>query len=184
MVKSLQGHFLIATPDLLDPNFAKTVVLMVQHNEQGALGLILNRPTQSTLHDIWKQISTDLCLRDNPIYLGGPVHGPLIAIHEQEELSEIEIVPGVHFCVQTEGLRTLADDPESRALFFVGHSGWAAGQLEMELEQGSWLTPAATADEIFSESEGLWDEIIGRLTGGTILSSLKVRHVPRDPTMN
>jgi len=80
-MKSLQGHLLIASPTLLDPNFRKSVVLLVQHNEEGAMGLVLNRPTETKLCEAWTQVAETDCASDASLNLGGPCEGPLMALH-------------------------------------------------------------------------------------------------------
>ena len=85
---SLQGHLLIASQDLLDPNFAQTVVLVAVHAEEGALGLILNRETTMPIRQVWTQVKESACLREGNVWHGGPVSGTLMAIHDQRALGE------------------------------------------------------------------------------------------------
>src|SRR5688572_22739803 len=96
VVNSLQGQVLVASPDLLDPNFLRAVVLIVQHNEQGALGLILNRRTHAKLKQVWEQVSPQPCESEEYVHAGGPVEGPLMALHTNAELGESEVVPGLY----------------------------------------------------------------------------------------
>jgi len=91
-VESLQGHLLIASPHLADPNFARTVVLMVQHSDQGALGVVLNRPTSKTVKELWKEVGDAPCHTEAPVCLGGPVSGPLMAVHTNQFFAEIDMV--------------------------------------------------------------------------------------------
>src|SRR5260370_42187861 len=110
---SLEGQFLVASRELLDPNFARAVVLLIQHSEEGAMGLVVNRPTKTTLAEAWKQVSQAPCPMNGLIYLGGPCRGPLMALHADTQQSEIGGVAGLHFsagpdkiqtvCVQAEG---------------------------------------------------------------------------------
>src|ERR1700712_1699875 len=103
-MKSLQGHFLIASPHLSDSNFYKAVVLMVRHDEEGALGLILNRPTENTIAEVWKLVSEDEIECPLPIFLGGPVAGPLVALHRLKSAAEAEVLPGIYFAAHKEKL--------------------------------------------------------------------------------
>jgi len=182
---SLQGHLLIAAPDLPDPNFSRTVVLLVQHSEEaGALGLVLNRPSQNTLREIWDKLGEGPCPTELILDLGGPVVGPLMALHQQSDLSELEIVPGVHFSSQRENLKPLAlREPPVR--FFLGYSGWAGGQLEAELETGSWLTVLARPEYLFAVEGDLW-RIVTRDLGSDTLKAFypSLPSVPPDPRMN
>ena len=94
---SLEGHFLLASENLLDPNFARAVVLMIQHNDQGALGVILNRPTSKTVRELWQDVGQSPCQSQQPVCLGGPVSGPLMAVHPLAELAEVENPRGALF---------------------------------------------------------------------------------------
>ena len=86
---SLDGHFLVASRELLDPNFARSVVLIIRHSEEGAMGLVLNRPTKTSVSEAWKQVSEAPCPTTGLIHLGGPCRGPLMAIHGDPALGEI-----------------------------------------------------------------------------------------------
>jgi len=181
---SLEGHLLIASKELRDPNFSRSVVLMVRHNDEGALGLILNRPLEVRLRQVWEQVSSTPCKRNDPIHLGGPCEGPLMALHEQASLGESQVVDGLYFCTHRDYLEELAGDPERNVRFFAGFSGWATGQLEGEMEQDSWLTLPAKAQHAFAEEVDLWDQVMREVAGKRILETLKIREVPPDLRMN
>src|SRR5262249_53668892 len=82
-VNTLQGQFLIASHELRDPNFFHTIVLIVRHGEEGALGLVLNRPTKAQIKQVWEQVSDTPCETEERLYMGGPVEGLLMSIHTQ-----------------------------------------------------------------------------------------------------
>ncbi len=86
-MNSLQGYVLVASPHLLDSNFLRSVVLIIQHNDQGAFGVVLNRPTNNTIAQLWGLVSQTPCDNPSPVYVGGPVPGPLVAIHGDAALS-------------------------------------------------------------------------------------------------
>src|SRR4051795_298785 len=96
-MKSLQGQLLIAAPKLRDPNFFRSVVLLVQHDEQGSLGLVLNRPLEVSIRAAWKQLSSTSCEIDGNLYQGGPCEGCLMALHTDVEASDMEVTEGVQF---------------------------------------------------------------------------------------
>ena len=104
---SLQGHLLLASEDLADPNFARSVVLLIEHNEQGALGVILNRPTSKTVRELWREVSQVPCDSQRPVCLGGPVSGPVMALHTMAALAELEIISGVYFAAKKQHLDEL-----------------------------------------------------------------------------
>ncbi len=183
-MSSLQGHFLIAATDLVDPNFRKTIVLMVQHDEDGALGLVVNRPTSTPLKQAWEQVRESACQRSQVLYLGGPCQGPLMALHGQAHLADIEVLPGLYFCGEPAKLERLVEEPQLEARFFCGYSGWSPGQLESELEVGGWLTCPATPREVLHFDEDLWLRIIRRVTRPDFFATLGLRAGPADPAMN
>lgn len=183
-MKSYQGHFLIASPHLNDPNFLRAVVLLIQHSDEGAFGVILNRPIDKTIQELWEEVNEPPCTSQKHLNLGGPVSGPLMAVHNQEAASEAEILPGIFFSAQKEHLEALvAEDPPQLKLF-VGHSGWGAGQLEHELKQGAWMISAATPELVFLEEEHLWQRLTRQLGQAMLVSVLKIKHVPDDPNLN
>jgi putative transcriptional regulator len=179
-----QGSFLVASPRLLDPNFQKTVVLIIEHNEDGTLGLILNRPSESTIEELWRQLDEPPCDNQQRLRVGGPVEGPLTAIHTEAALSEKDVLPGVHFSVEKEHLEQLVRGNVERVRFFVGYSGWAPGQLDAELAQGSWLVTPATVARLFEPDDDLWDKVTRDIAATVVLAGVKAERVPRDPSMN
>ena len=96
-MKSLQGQLLVASPYLEDPNFMRSVILLIQHSGEGTLGLVLNRPIDKTIQELWQDVEEAPCGNLQHVNLGGPVSGPLMAVHTEQPLGEIEIVPGVYF---------------------------------------------------------------------------------------
>ncbi|MDB5293741.1 MAG: hypothetical protein JWL69_4982 [Phycisphaerales bacterium] len=183
-MKSLQGQLLIASPQLTDPNFARSVVLIVQHNEEGALGLILNRPLEATMQDVWEQVSEEPCQTEASLHQGGPCEGPLMAVHAQESLGQMEVVPGIYFSTDREAFEELVSRDRDDVKFFVGHSGWSPGQLEEELESGAWLIAPAKAQHVFSEGETLWAKLRRAVSLLTSFPWLDPKLIPDDPTVN
>ena len=183
-MESLQGQLLIASSQLLDPNFEKTVILLVQHSEQGALGLVINRPTSKLVKELWREVSETGCMSELPVYLGGPVSGPLIAVHTDRKLADAAILADVYFTATREHLDVLVQRPELPLKIFVGNAGWGAGQLDGELDQGAWRTLPATAEHIFDDDGDLWERV-SKLVGRSMLQSvLGLKHIPDDPSFN
>ena len=184
-MKSLKGPLLIASPRLLDPNFVQTVVLMVQHDKNGALGLVLNRPTELTLRQAWEQVSQSTCERNDNLYVGGPCEGVLMAIHPFAEASQIEVLPGLHFATETDHIKWLIQQgDEKNVRFFVGYAGWTAGQLENEIEGGSWLSMPATIERVFASVETLWRQAKREIELAAILGKANPGILPSDPGLN
>jgi putative transcriptional regulator len=181
---SLAGHFLVASPHLLDPNFVRAVVLLVQHTEQGALGIVMNRPVNKTVQDLWREIGGGPCSSTQPVHLGGPVSGPLMAVHRHAALAELEILPGLYFCASKQNLDTLVEQSKEPFKIFVGHSGWGPGQLDNELSQGAWLTTPATLDLIFFDGGDLWHTVTRQIGRNLLQTMLHLKEFPPDPTVN
>jgi putative transcriptional regulator len=178
---SLRGQLLIAGPTLLDPNFQRTVVLMVEHGEEGALGLVLNRPSDCSVGDVVPELE-ELLDADTPVFIGGPVQpSGLIILARFAEPGESALLSfddvGI---LRTEG--SLDDPPPLLAArSFAGHSGWGPGQLDQELERGDWILEPATLDDAFAEEPGeLWSEVLARKGGSYAL----VARMPLDPSVN
>jgi putative transcriptional regulator len=183
-MESLTGQLLVASPQLADPNFARCLVLLVEHNQEGALGVVVNRPSTKILQELWREVGSAPCHSRQPIYLGGPVPGPLMSLHTKLELAETEPAPGVFFAAKKQHLDALVLNEEPSYKVFVGHSGWGAGQLENELQQGAWRTLPATAELVFSTDDALWETVF-RQIGQTVLKSiLHLKELPPDPTVN
>jgi putative transcriptional regulator len=183
-VTSLQSHLLIASPDLPEP-FERAVVLLVRHTEEGALGLILNRRTTASLLEAWEQVSDVPCHRDGMIFLGGPCEGPLVALHTDEFLLELEVANGLYFCGGKEKLETLvtrADGPPAK--FFAGYSGWSPGQLENEIRRGSWSVMPAKLEHVFGSEDELWLRTRRFVADTAWRSRLKIKHAPSDLRLN
>jgi putative transcriptional regulator len=183
-MESLQGHLLVASPHLADPNFVRTVVLLIHHSKEGAFGVVLNRPADSTIGQLWEQVTHEPCESERRVNVGGPVAGPLMAIHTEQQLAELEILPGLYFAAQREHLEALVGQNRGPFRLFIGHSGWGGGQLENELEQGAWFTTPATVDAVFGQDADLWKQIAQHIGQSMLVETLKIKHVPADPSMN
>ena len=182
MDESLQGKLLIAAPTLIDPHFARAVVLVASHSEEGALGLVLNRPLQTPLADLAPSLERVL----EPgalLHEGGPVapeSAILLAEFSDTSLAALLIFGEVGLpsarCELSEieaGVR--------RARVFAGHSGWGPGQLDAELEQEAWFVGQLAPDELWQpDSTLLWSTALARMGGPYALIS----RMPADPSMN
>jgi putative transcriptional regulator len=179
-MESARGKLLIAGPTLLDPNFWRTVVLVIEHNEEGALGLVLNRPSETTVADAVPQLE-DLVDPAEELFIGGPVQpSSVIVLGEFEDPGDAALISFGDVGV----LRASLDDPVAgvrNGRAFVGHAGWGPGQLDSELERGDWiLEPAKLGDAFTANPQGLWSDVLTRKGGSYAL----VARMPPDPTMN
>lgn len=182
--KSLAGHFLVASRHLSDPNFLHSVVLMIHHDHQGAMGVIINRPSQKTIREVWEMIGNDPCDRDDPIFVGGPVPGPLVAIHVLEAFAENVVLPGLYASSHRDAIDLIVRRIDEPFRLFSGHAGWGSGQLEGELEAGGWLFTRATIEDVFAEDEAIWKTVTQRIGLEIMAPKIDRHHVPPDPSMN
>ena len=183
-MESLEGQLLVASPQLADPNFARALVLLIEHNQEGAFGVVVNRPLTKTIQELWREVGSAPCHSRQPVYVGGPVPGPLLSLHTRPALAEMEPAPGVFFAAKKPHLDELVLSEEPAYKVFVGHAGWGAGQLENELHQGAWRTLPATAEYVFSTDELLWETIFRQLGQSILKSMLKMKELPPDATVN
>ena len=153
---NLTHHFLIAMPNMVDPHFAKTLTFICEHNDKGALGLVVNRPTEMTLQSLLEQVSipTDTGeLTSIPIHFGGPVQvdrGFVLHMPLGQWQSTLAVSSEVGLTTSKDILQAVARGEGPRQLLVtLGYAGWAPGQLEQELAQNAWLTVQARADVIF-----------------------------------
>ena len=183
-MKSLQGHLLIAAPSLIDPNFFRTVVLMVQHDKDGALGVVLNRPMGTSIKEAWNQVGESPCLREDVLHHGGPCEGPLMVVHTCTGVSKQLIHSGLYFSTDKDDVQALLERVDGQTRFFVGYAGWTSGQLESELSTGSWITLPATAEHVFHDDVNLWENATRQVARAQAYPKLNPKIVPRDPKMN
>ena len=179
-MESARGQLLIAGPSLLDPNFWRTVVLVVEHNEEGALGLVLNRPSETVVSDAVPELD-DLIGGDQLLYIGGPVQpAAVVVLARFEDPSDSALIAFDDIGVLGSGEPTeSAGVIEGRA--FVGHAGWGAGQLDAEIERGDWILESARRGDAFSDSpRDLWASVLTRKGGSYAL----VARMPPDPSWN
>src|SRR5437763_3236377 len=178
-MESQRGQLLIAGPPLLDPNFWRTVVLIVEHSEEGAFGLVLNRPSETIVGEAVPEIE-ELVDPAEPLYIGGPVQpSGVVVLGRFEDPGD-----GVLLAFDDVGVLGAGPDPGEHAAglrsgrAFVGHAGWGAGQLDDELERGDWILEPARSEDAFSdEPRELWSRVLTR-KGGSYALVARVRGEP------
>ena len=184
-IKSLKGHLLLATKMLVDPNFARSVVLIFDHSDDGAAGVILNRPVKKTIADIAEEVFNIQSDWQKPLHLGGPVSGPLAAAHTIKEMADMEVMPGIYGSLAPEHLQKLIKKRQEPTLFLVNYAGWGPGQLEDEIDEDAWLVmPARTEHLFWTKDQDLWEACIAEASVSTMDTALGIRIKPRDPRMN
>jgi len=180
-MKSLRGQLLISSGDLYDPNFRHTVTLVGEHNSDGALGVVLNRVLDLTVEQALPPLS-ELVPPGEPLFQGGPVQpegAVLLAEVSDPALLDIAVLGSVGFLIG----EIPADIRENilRARVFAGYAGWAPGQLEAEMDAGSWIIEPARVEDVFTDKPDLlWSNVLKRKGPEYHL----LARMPYDPSMN
>jgi putative transcriptional regulator len=180
-MESLRGQLLVAGPALIDPNFRRTVVLVGEHGDEGAMGVVLNRPSKTDVDDAVPPLA-DLDGVDELLYVGGPVQPQAVVVlgdFAEPERAGVLVLDSIGFLpgeVDRDEIGELA-----RARVFAGYAGWGPGQLEDELEEGSWIIEPALPDDVFTdEPDQLWSAVLRRKGGPFRVLAL----MPDDPRLN
>jgi len=181
MEASLRGKLLVASPALIDPNFARTVVLITEHTEDGSMGMVLNRPSDAELSDVSPELAA--AAGDGPIFVGGPVQPEalvLLAEFADPSVAAWIVAADVGLVSADVEIEDLTDAVR-RGRAYAGYSGWGPGQLEAELEIDSWIVEAPLPHELFPDDpDALWSDVLARKGGQYAL----VARMPLDPSVN
>jgi len=155
-VTYLTGHLLIAMPAMADPNFVRSVTYICEHSDQGALGIVINRPLDMALGEVFQQLALEgapAAVADQPVLRGGPVQGERgFVLHDGDHAfdSSLEVADGLYLTTSRDVLEAMArGDGPKQALVALGCAGWGEGQLEQELVDDSWLLVPNRPDVLF-----------------------------------
>jgi putative transcriptional regulator len=179
-MEHMRGQLLVAAPTLLDPNFWRTVVLVAEHGEMGALGLVLNRASDVPVRAAAPELER-LVDEDDVVHVGGPVQPDgliVVAEWDEDEPGALGILPGI-------GILTAGMDPAEarprRARVFAGHAGWAPAQLESEVGRTDWYLDRARPEDVFAaDTDHLWSSVLARKGGHFRV----LARMPADPSVN
>jgi putative transcriptional regulator len=182
MAQPLSGQLLLASPTLTDPNFTRTVVLIGMHSDEGAVGVVLNRPSTVTIGEAVPLLDEDPDARE-PVFVGGPVQ-PTSIVYLAEFMDPatagLLVLGRIGFPGPDIGLQELSQSTERRRLF-VGFAGWGPGQLDDEIADGDWIEQMALPEDVFTETpEDLWSRVLTRKGGSYAL----IARMPIDPSVN
>jgi putative transcriptional regulator len=181
MGESLRGQLLIASPGLLDPNFRRTVVLVVAHDDDGAVGIVLNRPSETEVVDAVPELA-DVTGPGGLVSVGGPVQGEAVLVlaewDDEEEAGSIVFGDIGLMGAEAELERVAA--ATRRVRIFAGYAGWSSGQLEAEVAEPSWILEEADAEDVFGDEPDLWGNVLRRKGGAFKL----IATMPDDPSLN
>lgn len=178
---SLRGQLLIASPQLVDPNFERTVVLITEHGEEGAMGIVLNRPSEAEVSSVIPDLEP--VVGSEPIFVGGPVQPEALVVlgefSNPEKAAWIVVADVGLVSAQAE----LEELPEAvrRGRVYAGFSGWGPEQLEAEVAEEAWIIEPPLPTELFPEDPtNLWSDVLERMGGEYAL----VARMPEDPSLN
>ncbi|TGN19877.1 YqgE/AlgH family protein [Leptospira idonii] len=181
---STRGKLLISNSSVIQDFFHKSIVLMVDHDADGAFGLVLNKPTNQTMESLIKNLP-ETVHSNKQIYNGGPVDNMFVTIvHNQKSSADpgVEIIPGIYMARSFDTMVEILQSKDAKFRVFQGYAGWSSGQLESEFEKLSWVVNEVSEDIVFKEdeSESLWKDAL-RSKGG--IYKYFVEHT-KDPLLN
>jgi putative transcriptional regulator len=179
-VEWLVGRLLISSPSLVDPNFRRTVVLMTHHDDEGAVGLVLSRPSELRVADAVPDLG-ELPGDDGLVFIGGPVQPEAVVVLIELEHPDDAVTPVLGSIAYMPPGFPVDDTGVLRARVFAGYSGWGPGQLEAELAESAWIVAPALPDDVFAtDPDELWRDVLARKGGRfKLLASM-----PFDPQLN
>jgi putative transcriptional regulator len=178
---SLRGKLLIASPTMADPNFARSVVLITEHTDDGAMGVVLNRPSETEVDEVAPELTP--VVDGEPVFIGGPVQPKALVVlaeFSDPEAAAWIVAADVGFvAAHTEGERLARAVRRGRV--YAGYSGWGGGQLEAELAEEAWIVEPPMPAELFADDpETLWQDVLARKGGQFAL----LARMPEDPSLN
>ncbi|MEE2934887.1 MAG: YqgE/AlgH family protein [Planctomycetota bacterium] len=221
MVHSLTGQLLVASSLVTDPMYTGGVCLIVHHDENDLIGVMLNRPLKPTPEAIDMMIGESshqkksafdakesLVSRTrkpgnqrtesrsqadndlgnptpwNVLHFGGPLSGPVVAVHPIRQYGDVETGQGIYLAAQKHLLEHLVREHEGPCRLIVGHLGWEIDQLREEMDQGYWHILPATAETVFSPAPEMWPRIIRQATSGSLARWIGVKEIPQAADLN
>lgn len=178
MTDNAAGRFLVATPNIVGPPFERSVILIVEHDATGAVGVVLNLETGVDVGDVLPDLTLDV-VEPGVVFVGGPVSTDTAVVLGHSHIGPFTMAaPGVDV-----GIIDLADPPADLGdvRVYAGYSGWSPGQLEAELEEGSWwVLPADSALVFTPDPSAVWERLVANAPGAIPFH----RHYPDDPSLN
>lgn len=179
---NLTGNLLVAAPHWQHEIFGRTVCLVVHHSSQGAIGVLLNRHLKLPTSELWEKLSGGNPVNfQSAIHFGGPQAGPVVAVHNRQELAEFTSAEGVYFAAQIDNLQRLvaSSKENSQVKIFVGQADWGSGELDREFAEGKWLPLPVSSSLVFADDSEMWaralhgvgDLVVASMTGARVRPS-------------
>jgi putative transcriptional regulator len=153
-----QGCILVASPSWRSEMYGRSVCLLVHHGKEGSVGVFLNRSFAESPAELWEHLAgrNESAKAHRALHFGGPMSGPVIALHNQPELAEYTTVDGVYVAARLENLQRLVQSQEEEVRIIVGQATWKPGELDAELRDGKWLPIPVSPQLVFSSDDEMW----------------------------
>lgn len=178
------GQLLVATEKNCNSRFERTVILLMQHDNRGSFGVALNKPAGPTIKQAWQKLTGADNVDDQIIVAGGPLKGPVFALHQIPDLSDAEMPGGLHVSAEINKLQQLMEQFENPYRIVVGVAGWKQGQLDAELASGNWYVMPMDAETVFDDPQWMWDYCLQECGRQQIADVLGNDLFPDDPSLN
>jgi putative transcriptional regulator len=177
------GTFLVASPSLTGTPFSRTVVFLLQANREGTFGAVINRPAGDDLVSEWSS-STGLEIARQSLIQGGPIGGPVVALHQNKPLADVEICAGMCLSVDKDVLQRLARESNSPYRIVLGIAGWEQQQLSNEINSGHWFPMEVDPAHVFDDHTAMWESFVREFGRQSLSRLIGEDQFPVDPTLN
>lgn len=177
------GSFLVATSALQTTGFQRAVVFVLQNNDDGTFGAIINRPATHSILANWSR-QTGLEFARESIVQGGPLGGPVLAIHQNLPIAEVEISEGVCLSVDSKAIQELSTQNDAQYRIVLGIAGWEKDQLRREMELGYWYHLMVDPTHVFDDHDLMWENFVREYGRQTLEKLLAGHDFPQDPNLN
>lgn len=175
------GTLLIASPHLEDPNFRMTVILVARQSENEVFGLVLNRAADKSVSDFWESVFNEPCQCKAPLYIGGPLVGPVVGLGL---CKESYLTGSCYLEGDKNRIKARAESPDDTFRVFLGYAGWSVDQLAGEIRDGVWHLLPADEENIFADPSELWLRALQKSTRTSLQLLLRLPQLPEDPGVN
>ena len=181
---SMQGTILVSTERLNGSAFEKSVVLLMQDDVRGTFGVALNKPAGANVRTAWEKLTGSEATGEQSIVAGGPLQGPVFALHQMPDLSDVEMPGGLYVSAQVDKLQQLMMQFEEPYRIVIGVAGWKPGQLDKEVDSGCWYKLPMDLETVFDDPEWMWDSCLQDYGLQQVVDMVGIDLIPDDPDLN
>jgi len=181
---SLKGTLLVSTERMQGSRFEKAVVLLMQDDDKGTFGVTLNKPANKKVRQAWTKLTGESISDQQEIVAGGPLQGPVIALHQDPTMYDLEMMGGLYVSAKVDKLQQLTNQFDNPYRIIVGIAGWKPGQLSNEVNDGCWYLLPFDVDLVFDDPEWMWDFCMQECGRHQIADIVGHDNIPFDPSLN